>query len=28
VLPALPEARASAEAVDGWVMDLFLLRKP
>jgi precorrin-6A synthase len=28
VLPALPEARAAAEAVDGWVMDLFLLRKP
>lgn len=28
VLPALPEARAAAEARDGWVMDLFLLRKP
>ncbi|KGI66402.1 precorrin-6A synthase (deacetylating) [Mycolicibacterium rufum] len=28
VLPALPDARAAAEARDGWVMDLFLLRKP
>ncbi|MBI5340209.1 MAG: precorrin-6A synthase (deacetylating) [Mycolicibacterium rufum] len=28
VLPALPEARAAAEACDGWVMDLFLLRRP
>ena len=28
VLPALPEARAAAEARDGWVMDLFLLRRP
>lgn len=28
LLPVLPDARAAAEARDGWVMDLFLLRKP
>jgi precorrin-6A synthase len=28
VLPTLADARAAAERVDGWVMDLFLLRKP
>ncbi|MBB2988715.1 precorrin-6A synthase [Mycolicibacterium iranicum] len=28
VLPAIAEARASAEADDGWVMDVFLLRRP
>lgn len=28
VLPVLPDARAAAEARDGWVMDLFLLRRP
>jgi len=28
VLPLLPAARAAADGADGWVMDLYLLRKP
>ncbi|TRW87981.1 precorrin-6A synthase (deacetylating) [Mycolicibacterium sp. 018/SC-01/001] len=28
VVPLLPDARAAAKATDGWVMDLFLVRRP
>ena len=28
VLPTIADARAQASATDGWVMDLFLVRKP